>query len=288
MLTPRQRNALQEQPDSAEVYILTFGGTTLYFTSYFQVIDMTEFRFEAIPVQRDGITFTADLSDITTTLALALNTNVGALFKGNSQVQNATIEIRKYFLDDFTQYEIVFAGYIKKSEISKGELRLLCNSLLDPISRDIPRIRAQARCNNILFDQFCHIADATWKINGTIDTISDSLVRVLFTLPGGYPVTPASGFFTRGKCVKTGTSNWRAIVEDTTVSGMTDLVLHFPLNELEVGNSVDLYPGCNKTFDRGYEISPCPNSCTTFSNIINFLGMEHIPYKNPTITPVLT
>ena len=121
----------------------------------------------------------------------------------------------------------------------------------------------------------------------TVVSVSNSLVNVSYTLPGGYPVTPSAGFFTYGRCVKTGTSNYRGIISDVSLETSAQIVLHFPLNELEVGDSVDLYPGCNKTFDHGTEISPCANSCTTFANTDNFLGMEHIPYKNPTITPVL-
>ena len=281
-LTVAQREALQEQRDSIEAYVMTFGSLTFFFTSYFMPVTIGGQVYEAIPVEREGMAFASDLSDVNTTLSLPINTDVGALFVGDSQINTCTLEIRKYFLADLTEYDVVFAGYIKKPTVDKGVLKLECGSWLDDLSRDFPRIRMQASCNNILFDSQCTLTAATFKITGTVTHVDGINVTVTYTL-SGYPLTPTTGFFVGGRCVKTGGTDIRAIVADTAGVSGAFLTLHYPINGLAVSDTLDLYPGCNKTFDVS---GTCPNSCTTFGNTANYLGMTRIPYKNPTITPI--
>lgn len=301
MTTPAEREALQEQGDSAEVYRLTFGGVDYFFTSYFESQTIDGDTYEAMPVQRGGLGLKADLSDVETTIAIPAASTIGQLFLGELQIQSATVEIRKYFLADLTQYLVVFAGYIKRSNADGGVVSLSCSSWLDPASREVPRVRVQKKCNLSLFSTHCGLLASSWKITAEVTYIAGRKITVSYTLPLGYPTykqrneysgefvaatPPVQGFFTQGKCCKAGTSDMRHIVSEATNATSAVLTLHYPIRGLEVGDDVDLYCGCNKTFDQGLESSSCINSCSSFSNTDNFLGMEAIPYKNPTITPV--
>lgn len=305
----REREALQEQSDSAELYILTFGSAIYRFTSYFEQIyvphpyPINGDLYEAIPVQREGISYGSDLSDITVKIELAVTTDIGALFKNTTTIQDALIEIRKYFLADMTTYDVVFSGCIVNMEIDRGVVKLNCASWLDNINRDFPRKRFQNTCNNMLFDSACTLTKSNWKITGTVSLVDGNSVTVTYTLPGGYPTykrydattssfitetPPVPGFFTNGIFQRNGER--RVIMRDSAGATSAVLELHFPVKGLAAGNTVYLYPGCNKMFPSpGLSASlvpACVNFCSSFSNTDYFLGMELIPYKNPSITPV--
>jgi hypothetical protein len=308
-ITLKQREAFIEQSDSVEVYLFTFGVTTYYFTSYFQNIIIDDQEYLAIPITRGSIPYSSDLSDITASIEVAMNTTLGSLFMGNVPIQDCQLEIRKYFLADLTIYDVVISGFIKAPVISEGKLKFSCSSWFNIINNDFPRLRFQARCNNQLFDAFCALVTNNWRLSATV-LWTDGL-NVLFSfasVPSSYTTiyrnfvnntlqlvnAPIANFFTFGKIAKqSDSSNLMFIIAHSIISASTGLLeLQFPLENLLAGDLLYIWPGCSKTYDSNS--FDCVNFCKSFrsgtpdeSDTINhFLGMPAIPYKNPTLTPV--
>lgn len=296
MTTPAEKEVMVEQPDSAELYRFAVGGsetgeiepTYYYFTSYFNRVTVDGQPYEAIPIQRGSINISADLSDITMDVSINAASDFANLFHGDYQPSDVGVIVKKYFIGDDTADLVVFSGYITGAALDEGVLRLSCNSLLYPVSKEVPRVRAQSKCNNVLFDSSCGLDPDDWVIDAVVTSVSNTRISVSYTLPGGYGTTPSGGFFTFGRIRNVETDEESvAIVEDFSDNDSATLIIQYPMNDMAIGYAVKLYPGCNKTFAWGIEVSRCKNSCTSFSNTVKFLGMEEIPYKNPTITPVV-
>jgi hypothetical protein len=239
---------------------------------------------------------------------MALNTAVGNLFLGTSQIEDCTIEIRKYFLADLTEYDVVLSGFVKAPSVDAGILKIICCSWLNVINNEFPRLRFQARCNNKLFDSVCALVQANWALSGVVTSISGT--NLVITNSGKPPAysniyrnytgislvlvpAPINNFFTYGKITVTGSGVSRLIIAHTNISDTVDNVrLQFPISDLEVSDAVELIPGCSKTYDsNAFE---CCNFCKSFRSgdddeldtIQHYLGMTQIPYKNPTLTPI--
>ena len=133
------------------------------------------------------------------------------------------------------------------------------------LKRRIATVCFQRPCNRILFDAGCGLSNAFWKLSGTVQAISADGLTVTIAAAG----TKADGWLTTGYLEK-GTD--RRMV---TAHAGTSITLINPMNGLSVGDTVNVYAGCDRTYSG-------PNGCTTkFSNGMNFMGWEWIPGKNP-------
>ena len=302
--TVQQLEAAIEQQSSAEVYILTVGDETLYLTSYFQNLVIDGQPYEAVPIKRGSLEYDSEMSNNALSIEITATSQAGKLFKADQDVVEGIFEIRKYFLDDTSDYEVPLAGFIKGASLSGGIVVLSCVSWLDVLNNDFPTKRFQSACNHKLFDTGCGLLAADWMIEATVMSIDGCKVVVQYlTAPVAYSnnyqnydsdqalikiTAPIPGFFVDGIAVKKDTTTRRVIVAHTMELQSDTLTLHFPIKTLAVGDVLQLFPGCSKTFDKN--TFPCVNHCKSFrsaeSVIEHYLGATLIPYKNPTLTPM--
>jgi uncharacterized phage protein (TIGR02218 family) len=115
-------------------------------------------------------------------------------------------------------------------------------------------------CRTDLFSVLCGVDPTAYDVTATIATVVNSFN---FTLSLGSP--PADGYFNQGVAVTaSGTSfeiaNWTQSTQTVTA--------YLPCSRLlTAGDSITLYPGCDKTLSA--------TGCAKFSNQLNFQGEPH-------------
>jgi uncharacterized phage protein (TIGR02218 family) len=115
-------------------------------------------------------------------------------------------------------------------------------------------------CRTDLFSVLCGANPASYAVTATIASIVDAFH---FTLSLGSP--PADGYFSQGTAITSGDiafelANW--------VQSSQTMTAYLPCNRiLTVGESITIYPGCDKTLGS--------NGCAKFSRQLNFQGEPH-------------
>jgi len=122
------------------------------------------------------------------------------------------------------------------------------------------RRKFQRLCDHSLYGAACGVNSESFKVEGTIDSIS-GLVITSTTLG-----TKANGWFKAGKIV---VGNVSRMITDHTGN---DVTITRTIPGMLAGDNLRAYAGCDRT----------PTTCDTiFSNKINFGGDEHLPNRNP-------
>jgi hypothetical protein len=103
----------------------------------------------------------------------------------------------------------------------------------------------QNLCNWFLFEYPCPVNRANWKVIGTVNSIdTENLVVEISGASGNI-----AGWFKAGY-LEAPNGDLRTILNDTVSTGIHTLTLqqNFPSTSLKVGDSVDLYPGCDRAY----------------------------------------
>lgn len=134
----------------------------------------------------------------------------------------------------------------------------------------------QPVCNVPLFSPKCGLSKAAFKFTGTIASITGRTIVV-------NGPTNATGYFRIGH-LETGVDGAfesRQLTSSTFATGPNrqTLTMNRPLVKAIVGQSIDLYPGCDFTGGTCRDV---------FDNIVNFRGHEYVPIQDVTAAPAPT
>lgn len=154
-----------------------------------------------------------------------------------------------------------FSGTVRSVSAEDDKAKLQCSAVIYLIQRPALRLRYSKECQWDHYGPRCGVDKAAHKQTVQVQSVSaDGL-----TIGIGEPIT--SGDFVNGLLQKGGAS--RMVVENTASS----LTLFVPLPGLQAGDTVDIYPGCDRTTGA--------NGCGKFSNILRHGGFPHVPESNP-------
>ena len=174
------------------------------------------------------------------------------------------ISIMKLFRDqDPLEANVIFIGQIKDVSFKGDAAQVTCVGFEHFLKKTVPRWRYQETCNHMLFDSQCTKVEADYKVVATVtlDVTGVELSSATFA-------AQVDGYFTGGKVVFG--EEKRTIVAH--IGSMVTLM--YKMSELEDGNSVDAYPGCDG------RIETCRDK---YDNLLNFLGFPFIPIENPAL-----
>lgn len=145
------------------------------------------------------------------------------------------------------------------------EVEIQCEPLNISLGRNALYRRYSKNCPYALYDQdSCKVSKAAYKYTTTVSAIDGLSV----TLAGVNPAHNYAGGFMEWNA---GTHVETRFIE-FAVQGNPIITLMTPGGSLSVGQSVDIYPGCDRT----------PTTCNTvFSNILNFGGWPYMKATNP-------
>ena len=187
---------------------------------------------------------------------------------------NATVEIWRVNWADTTSRALLRRGAI--GQVRRGRLHFVAEmrSLAHVLGQTIGRT-FQASCDAALGDVRCGVdLNATaFKASGTVVSLSGDRRFAVSGLSGF-----AEGWFALGTLRwLTGTNTGRrAEVLSHAVTGADVIItlLEAPVRPVEVGNTFDIFAGCDKRFET------CQSK---FANADNFRGFPHIPGQDTII-----
>ena len=142
--------------------------------------------------------------------------------------------------------------------IAKVRIPSAFQSALD---QPVPSVFFQTQCNHRLYDSRCALAATSFRVITTPNTVSLNVVTVDST------DSQPNGTFKAGEIVRV-LDGERRLITDQIGNVLT---LNYPFKTLGVGDSVEIYYGCDRS-----DVT-CRDK---FSNIINFGGFNIIPNVN--------
>lgn len=153
----------------------------------------------------------------------------------------------------------IFTGGVSKADFSDFcELECLPESEI--VKRRIPGPRYQKQCNHILYDAGCGVDKESFKTTATLTFVDDVTIKATeFD-------AQTDGWFNSGYIEK---GNQRRMILNHVGDTLT---LLSPMADLAVDDEVFAFAGCQR------DSATCD---TKFSNLVNFMGFEWIPNKNP-------
>jgi len=239
---------------------LTFDGTTFEPESGFTASEI-----------RSGSDLSVDAQDAEGVLTSTTITETDIL---DGRWDNATVEIWRVNWADTTSRALLRRGAI--GQVRRGRLHFVAEmrSLAHVLGQTLGRT-FQASCDATLGDARCGVDlnAAAFKATGTVVSLSGDRGFAVSGLSGF-----AEGWFALGTLHwLTGTNTGRkAEVLSHAVTGADVIItlLEAPVRPVEVGNTFDIFAGCDKRFET------CQSK---FANADNFRGFPHIPGQDTII-----
>lgn len=275
-----------EQPElEPEAHFFRFtaavpGGLDWRFTNWEHDIVRTEggapvtYRGDAHSFfEYDQITRTIDLSDDPITLA-------SWVFDGNPLmlvIQRALdaplrLEIRKGSPANPDAARLIYAGDIEEVTAEGRRLSATTTVLGGLLEVKAPNFYFGPVCNHGFCRPGCYLDPARWTFSATIEAIDGNTIDIAITVNPS-PLTPSTGFFTRGWLGKGAGIDYelRNITQSVALGGNRHrLTLRRPLRVAQPGLALTVMPHCSGT----------KVECDRYDNYINFGGHPHIGSKN--------
>lgn len=212
--------------------------------------------------ERTHVKYDSQLEVVTMTIRVAYVTDVILEYIAVNPIEVMWVSVMKIHRDqDPLEVDVVFIGQIKNVSFKGAQADVACVGFEQFLKQTIPRWRYQLTCNHILFDDYCTLSKASFKIDAvvTLDASKVILTSATFALQD-------DGYFIGGEIIFGVES--RAIVAHVGSS----ITLIYKMKLLEDDDTVEAYPGCNG------RIEVCRD---TFSNVLNYLGFPFLPLENP-------
>ena len=159
-----------------------------------------------------------------------------------------------------TDFVTFWAGVVSRVMFNSDEITVTATPRTSSLLRTGLRRKFQKICNHPLYKTGCGVNQESYKVTGTITTISG------FTIVSAVFATKANGWFLGGKIV---VGDAQRLI--TSHSGSTITISRGIYGAIS-GNSFTAYAGCDRLMD----------TCRTkFNNLVNYGGQPWIPTKNP-------
>jgi uncharacterized phage protein (TIGR02218 family) len=163
----------------------------------------------------------------------------------------------------------LFEGLITDAKADRTVIELTASTATVLLNLDMPRNVYTAGCLHSLFDQGCGLSKASYKKSSSVaDGSTQRLINTALTDPDNYYELGTLSF-TSG--LNKGLT--RTIKAHTLTQGQITLSMPLP-NVPAVGDSFELYPGCNKLF------ATCSEK---FNNSAQYRGFPYMPVPEASV-----
>jgi uncharacterized phage protein (TIGR02218 family) len=151
-------------------------------------------------------------------------------------------------------------GRVASTSASDWECSVQCESIFTSLRRHGVRARYQRQCRHALYGTSCGVSASSFSLTRTTSSVSGNTVVV-----SGIDSFPADHF-------KGGYISYQGITRFIVAHSGNTLTLWRPMPELTGGQSVTVYPGCDRSL----------TTCNTkFANSENHGGFPWLPNVNP-------
>jgi len=246
-----------------ELYKFLVGTTSFLYTASVESVLFNGQVYEPIAISRTEIDQNDEIDRAGLSIIVPRGTPVTERFRVFSPP--AVMMVTIFSLHPTTDvYATIWSGRVLSCDWRGSKVSLACESTFSSQKRLGLRRNYQATCPHPLYGSACKVLKSNFKVPATITAVSGSTVTV--STLGGYAGSHFSGGFLT-LLDPTYSLDTRFI----TTGGAT-MTLSHPFESVEVGDLVDMYPGCAHTTD----------ACDTkFSNILNYGGFPYVPEKSP-------
>lgn len=260
----------------AELYtITTVQGSEYRYTNYDYsiIVDEKAYLSNGPIIERDSLSYKIGIELDSLSVAVSINDDVmlGSLpflqAVHNGQLDGARFKLERVFMDPKHPFDTsagtikLFDGLIVEPDFTRNQLQFSVKSDLDVLSVQMPRDLYQPSCKNTLFDMRCGLIREEHAVFATVEDDS-TLSRIVCT------IAKPQGYFTQGVVEFTAGLN-ASIKRTIRLHENGSLLLTLPLTQMpEVGETIKVYPGCDKTMD----------TCSIrFNNLERFRGEPFVP-----------
>lgn len=248
----------------AEIYEITYGQKTYYYTNLDYNFIFNGIEYESKTISRSNIMRNENVIAGEMTLTLPKNDEVSLIFRDNNMFSPVFIKLYGIVKGDVTNSKtLLYTGYINSSKTDVAVTEFNCNTNEQFATKQIIRYRYGPNCQNDVYDQKCLLNKENFKTTTKIINAINKKTTITIDSGHGKP----DGYFKNG-FIKKGNINSSTIIEHT---GDT-LTLFHPFSDVNIGDEIELFPGCNRTSDE------CKNK---FNNYENYFGFDNVPNKNP-------
>lgn len=211
------------------------------------------------PCQRSALKIGDAKKKISMTFNLSPNNAFANQYLSGPLEGKATVTCFGKHLDDSEIRQFWF-GRITGVKFKNGVPTITAEPRTSSVSRAGRRRRCQRLCDHDLFDAYCGLSKESWKVTGTVDSVSGLVVTSTT-----FGTKPDDWFAFGGELV---VGNAHRMIEAHTGN---DVTITRTIPGLSAGDSFIAYAGCAHD----------PDACNDKNNKINYGGDEFLPKKDP-------
>lgn len=257
-----ERSAADGRP--IEIFAFARGSLAWRYTSADRDLTVETQAYRAAVIKRPKIQQGTEVARSVLTLTVPRTLDVLDQFRVVPPSDEVTVTIRSFHFGDI-EIATIWQGVILGVTLNDDEATIQLEPRSNGLRKMGLRRQYQRQCPFVLYGADCTLARETFKVTGTVSSLSGVVVHV------PEADAPADGYFNGGYIewlVAVGVYERRFIASHV---GDT-LNLDVQTVGLAAGQQVFIYPGCDHAVD----------TCNTkFSNVLNYGGMPFIPLKNP-------
>lgn len=257
------REASTDAGSPIELYEFRSGGTAWRYTSGAQDTTFGTDVYTAVPMKRGSIEQTGEIGRAGLRITLARDVAIAEAFIASPPSEVTLLTLYRQHRGD-AETVVIWMGRVLNAEWRGSELELNCEPVYTSLKRTGLRRLYQRNCPHVLYGTSCQASAVVHRVPGSVV----SLTGVLLSVPAAAGF--ATGHFAGGFATwaASGLTEKRMIVAHTADS----VTLSAVPPGLAVGDTISLYPGCDRT------LATCD---TKFGNSANFGGFPFTPAKNP-------
>lgn len=259
-----------------ELYHFSFGRGSFFYTSSDAPVMREGARYVPEAIARTEIEHDVEDNSGTITVTLPHDNPVANLFRAHLPSSPVRLSIYRTHRED-GQLVLAWRGDVTASEFESYACRLTCQPISGRLGRQFPSTLFQSQCTHVLFSQTeylgpsafhpraaqrvgCNVKREAHRLTATLEAVSG------LTLTSPVFATKPDGWFTAG-IVEFDSGEVRHLTKHI---GNT-VEMAYPA-DVGAGAVVSAFPGCD-----GLETT-CKSK---FNNVINFLGFNRVPTRNP-------
>lgn len=253
------RETSRQSGEPIELYEFAWGENLLRVTSAKTTQLYNSYLWQPALIQRGSIDFTTEKGRNNLKLSVVRDFPIADLFRVMPPNDVIVVTVHRFHTGD-SDGAVIWSGRVLNCEWTGSTASLNCEPISSSLQRVGLRRMYQRQCPHVLYGTACGVNKSSFNAVATLSAVSG--VTLTSTAFDGF----ADGYFAGG-FIEFG-SERRFITEHT---GGT-ITINLPLYELEVGDAVTAYAGCN------HSLTTCHDK---FNNALNYGGMPYIPTKNP-------
>lgn len=242
-----------------EIYRFVCGGSVWTWTSGDTTQVYQGATYEPETIERGEIDQNGEDEQGQLELTVARTNPVADLFIADLPVRPVMLEAFRLHRGDA---EVVrfFSGEVASAEFQGSRVKLVCLPASQAFRRRIPGNTFQTQCNWAHYSPACGVNKDLHRVTGTVTAIAG------VTIQAAAFATQPNGYFTAG-WVETaaGETHW------VTAHAGAVLTLMTPFRELQIGDTVHAFRGCDRTI----------TACKAFNNLARYAGFPFVPTRNP-------